>query len=549
MVQDFLQLLPPLPLPAEMHAWDEAAIRLGLPEVLLMENAAREALAVMQTEFAPLKGKKVWLFMGSGNNGGDAVCLARHLLDAGAKPLIFHSKPLRCYQGACGKHVRLARTLGIPFVPLARWDTLTAKSAHRPDILVDGLLGTGFTGPLRPDLHNAIKHINALGQNIPVLALDIPSGLDGLTGKPMPLAVQASHTVSFAAAKPGLLHPAARCWTGQLHVRDIGIPAVIRATKPCSVRLLDAHCLQALPPCPPDGHKYAYGHVLVLGGAYGMGGAAHLAALAALRSGAGLVTAAAPATALADIKGQCPEIITLPLPVSEGLYWPDNIPTPLESILERVTALVLGPGMGSTGAEALLAALLARKQRPPMVLDADGLRMLAKHPHLIPLLTAQDVLTPHPGEAAALLGCDSAAVQEDRPGALQSLCRLSKAVVVLKAAGTLVGQAGQPWLLCPYDLPGLAVAGSGDVLAGCIGALLGRLERKAHASSTQKTQTALIAAALGVSLHALAGLELAKKYPRGHLASELADQLPQVWASQAPPLTIYQEILPCPPCC
>ena len=557
MLREFLRHLPPLPLPAEMRAWDAAASKLGLPEIVLMENAARAALAVMQEEFAPLAGKRVWLFMGSGNNGGDAACLARHLLDAGAIPLVFHSRPLRSCRGACGRHVRLARALGVSFLPLARLAPLVASPASRPDILVDGLLGTGFAGPLRPDLCDAVSRLNELGQHAPILSLDIPSGLDGLTGKPSPLAVQARHTVSFAAAKPGLLHPTTRYWTGTLHVRDIGIPLAIRATSPCSAHLLDGHCLRALPMLPKDGHKYTYGHVLVVGGASGMGGAAHLAARAALRCGAGLVTAAASATALADIRGASPEIITIALPTAQGQPWPTDIPATLESALGRASALVLGPGMGRQGGEALLAALLARENRPPAVLDADALRLLAQNPQLLPLLREQDVLTPHPGEAAALLGCGSSAIQSARLTALHELCQLSKAAVILKGAGSLVGQAGQPWLLSPYDLPPLAVAGSGDVLAGCVGALLGRRGQWGGASlpSSSKnraapdaTPPALVAAALGVALHALAGLKLGSKCPRGHLASELADCLPHAWASYATAPAKFQEVLPWPAC-
>ncbi|MDO5484261.1 MAG: NAD(P)H-hydrate epimerase, partial [Desulfovibrionaceae bacterium] len=250
----FYSLLPPLPLPQEMRQWDKAAIALGLPEMLLMENAARAALAVMQKYFAPLGGKRIWLFMGGGNNGGDAACLARHLLDSGAEPLLLHSKPLAACTGASGRHLRLARAAGVTCTPLSRmrWPP---EPDSLPHIVVDGLLGTGFRGPLRPELLKIIRRINTLAGHAPVLALDIPSGLDGLTGAPAPEAVRACRTVSFAAAKPGLMQPAARAWTGQVHVCPIGIPASVREAAPCSARLIDGHCLRALPPVAAAGHK------------------------------------------------------------------------------------------------------------------------------------------------------------------------------------------------------------------------------------------------------------------------------------------------------
>ena len=534
---EFLELLPPLPLPAEMRAWDAAAVKLGLPEVLLMENAARAAFDVLRAYRPHLAGQTVWLFMGSGNNGGDAACLARHLLDAGARPLVLHTKALGAYKGVTAKHLRIARSVGVPFAPLARHDW-----QEPPDILVDGLLGTGFNGELRPTLRTIVERINQLVPSRFVLALDIPSGLNGTTGRPSPVAVRATATVSFAAAKPGLILPWARPWTGRLHVRAIGIPAVTRAACPCGAYLLDGRCLRALPGLPENSYKNSFGHALVLGGAPGLSGAAHLAARAALRAGAGLVTAAAPAAALADIKSGWPEIMTLALTGPGAHQWPDSVSEALQELCARCTALVAGPGMGrGEDAARFLEALLNLSQRPPTVFDADALMLLARRPALLEQLTERDILTPHPGEAAALLACSTSEIQAARPAALVRLCSRCAGVVVLKGTGTLVGQSGAPLLVSPYDVPQLAMGGSGDVLAGCLGGLLARGDGADLPS--------LGVAGVGVALHALAGRLCAATWPeRGNRASELADTLPKVRTGLTYATTdqIRQEVLPWP---
>lgn len=577
--QDWLNSLAPLPTAAEMRAWDAAAVALGIPEMVLMENAAQAALDVLHAEQGNLAGKPILLLMGSGNNGGDAACLARRLLSCRAVPLVLHTRPLRACTGVTARHVRAARACGVPFCGLGAQPAQVfarlmqghmvpaQKAKHSPQsgvwtdwaqapILVDGLLGTGFQGPLRPPMAALIEAINHWSSGCPtrfVLALDIPSGLEADSGQAAPCAVRAQATVSFQAAKPGLHLPAARAFTGHLHIRDIGIPPCVQRAVPPSFRLLPelfslpsgAGQSDAVPPAlftgpAAESFKNSYGHVLVLGGSAGLTGAAHLAARAALRSGAGLVSVAAPASLCAEIKHGLPDIMTLPLPVGipaaprpfraeapdsvdtrkgdDTANWPQSPPPALTELLLRCSAVVIGPGMGrSVQAAALVRAVLALPQRPPAIIDADAL-------HIVPLnlLTQHDILTPHPGEAAALLHSTSQAIQAQRVGALQALCRLSPSVWVLKGAGTLLGQQGYCTLLSPYAVPTLAVGGTGDVLSGCIAALLGCLPK-----ATLELRS-LAAAVLGVCVHAEAGKILAASYPwRGNLASEVADALPQ----------------------
>ena len=486
--------LPPLPLPHEMQQWDKQAVELGILPEILMENAAAAAFRQLSALCPRLAGKQVWLLMGSGNNGGDAACLARYLLDAGACPHVFHTRPLEHYRNETAYHLRTALTCGVPFLPVA---ALTETPLPHPDILVDGLLGTGFSGQLRDDARRLVSFVNELSPRPLILSLDVPSGLDATSGLPCPEAVKADMTVSFA------------------------MPAKVREEGPCSFRLLDGHALTLLPAMTAASYKNTYGHILVMGGRPGMCGAGHLAARGALRSGAGLVTAAMPAAGEDQVRMGWPEIMTLPLGDPGNRDWPAQLPDDLRQRLHQCRALIIGPGMGrGQDSHAFLAALLKEPERPACVFDADALMLLAGDPALLAALGPGDILTPHPGEAAALLHCPGSAVQQDRMAALKALCAAVPAAIVLKGAGTLVGQRDCPTGLSPLDVPQLAMGGSGDVLAGCTAALLARLQESPRAAHQ--------AACLAVALHAAAGRILARTHPhRGNVAGELADALPQ----------------------
>ncbi len=518
-------LYSPLPTPAEMAAWDKASIeRYGIPEFTLMENASREAFHVLHPLLAP--GSRVLVLIGRGNNGGDGAAVARHLLDSGHAVLVCHAHPLEKLTGVAAEHAALAARTGVPFVPATLRDgVLDVPEPWRdiagiPHMLIDALLGTGFSGELREREQELVRHINALRERAFVVALDIPSGLDGLTGAARPDAVRARLTVTFAAAKIGLCLPQAAPYTGELHVRPIGIPRQICDELPPSFRLLDPQG-PLFPPPAAGMHKGDAGRVLIIGGSPEFIGAPQLAALGALRAGAGLVSVACPADLAGQIRGAWPEIMALPL--GAGCAWTEDMIAPLlafVSTLPEKSALVLGPGLGRSPAAALLVrAVLGMEKRPALVLDADGLFPLAPDSDMAALLRAEDCITPHPGEAAHMLGMDTAAVQTDRPAAARALARRGKATVVLKGAGSLVCRHDEPVTLAPFAAPSLAVGGSGDVLAGVVAALLARGCEGA--------------ACLGVYLHGRAGELLARRYPRrGVLAREIADAVPLAAAEQ-----------------
>ncbi len=511
-----------LPTPAEMALWDRAAMRdFRIPEFALMENASREAFHVLRSLSNPRQ--TVLVLMGGGNNGGDGAALARHLRDAGYAVLVCHTSPLSRLRGAAKAHCELARRCGVPFARLDQTGAdekgLRIPYAHHAfaanaAVIVDALLGTGFKGPLRQRELALVRYCNNAAARSFVFSLDIPSGLDGLTGEPGPEAIRAHAAVTFEAAKTGLCLPQAKAYTGTLHVRPIGIPLAVRETHPPSFLLMDP-APGSRPKASPLQHKGDAGRVLVIGGSEAYTGAPQLAALGALHAGAGLVSVACPGGLAASIRGAQPEIMALPL--GSGLQWSD---VPLPELLRAVeelpgkSAVVLGPGLGrGKGAEALVRGVLGLAKRPPLVLDADGLFPLGQDPgsSLWNGLRETDILTPHPGEAGHLLGVDTGRVQADRPAALRALTERLAAAVVLKGSGTLVGQRGKPCALAPFASAALAVGGSGDVLSGIC------------AAYAAKGHSAFMAACLAVYTHGKAGKILENDHPhQGALAGDIA---------------------------
>ncbi len=509
--EDFLAALAPVTTAEEMRQWDADAMALGIPGHVLMENAAQAARSVLCAAVPDLAGKRVALLMGSGNNGGDAAALSRMLLDCGASPVVYHTKPLERARGDAAFFVQIAQTCGVPFEPVEHF-------TGDCDILVDGLLGTGFQGSLREDLLSLVRLCNSSRHSF-VLALDIPSGLDAFTGLACPEAVRADATVTFAAAKPGLILPWARACTGPVHVCYIGTPLKASLKTPASFRELDAKALAFLPGCQTISYKNSYGHVLVVGGAHGLSGAAHISAWSALRAGAGLVTAAAPSASAGEVKGGAAEIMVRPLGSASERNWRKKDVADLADLLSRVQALLVGPGMGRDEDSAtFLQALLKKDRSCPLILDADALVLLGENRELVKYLHPEDIVTPHLGEARALLGARSGidpVVQ--RHAALVRLNEMLGCTVLLKGPGTMIKAPGTPTLIFGEDIPQLSCGGSGDCLGGVIAALAAR------------GVPSLQAAALGCVWHGEAGRALQDDYPaRGNLAHDIADRLPCV---------------------
>jgi len=501
----------PLPTPAEIATWDAASVaECGMSFLALMENASREAMHALIGEVGDVHGKRVLLLAGPGNNGGDAIALARHLDGLGAHITLALARPRGRYKGPAGYNARLAAKLGLPMLPLAKLDL---SRLDPPDILIDGLLGTGFVGTLRPEMAAIVTAVNRLRERSFLFALDIPSGLSGETGRPSPVAVMAHATVTFEAVKTGLVATEAAPFVGKLLVREIGIPRAVKTAHPCRAARISPRIVAALPPVLPTLHKGSAGRVVIVGGSRGLTGAPLLAALGALRAGSGLVSVACPGAVEVALKAGHPDVMTMP--IGENSSFTLSEVQAARAVVAGADAVALGPGLGRhPDTAAFLAALLPLSCR--LVLDADALYFLAAEPDLAKKLGPDTVMTPHPGEAARLLGTNVAAIEADRLGMARELARKYGCVTVLKGPATVIATPDGQEAVSPIVAPNLAVGGSGDVLSGLMANLLSR------------ALSPLLAASLAVYWHGRCGESLAAAYPaRGNLASEIADMLPR----------------------
>ncbi len=508
-------MFAPLPTPAEIAVWEKLTIEdFGLPGLVLMESASREALYVLQQHFGDLRGRSAIFFAGPGNNGGDAFALARHLHNLGCKVLILHMKHKKDYTGDSALQLGMVEQLGVACSYLPEYDIDLLPSI---DIVVDGLFGTGLSGEIREDRLRWIKRVNRVGRDAFVLSLDIPSGINGVTGEPMPIAVKADVTITFEEAKLGLFLPPAKEFTGQLVIGKIGIPRSLKAQNPCKHVAVTKKILQKIATPSPTMYKGKAGHLLIIGGSAGLSGAPALTALGALRSGVGLVTVASPEGLCPEIKNGFPEIMTLPL--TTGKEWNQECMEALRPHLDKFSSVVIGPGLGrSQGAHGFLHEYM-KAPHLRTIYDADALYFLAQDETLAAGLDTNCIYTPHPGEMAAFFDVTPKKINLSRITYAKDFTERFPGTLILKGAATIIAssQKEAPLYVSPFTTPSLAVGGSGDVLAGIAGNLRGQ------GFSTIDT------AALAVYWHGLAGQKLLQEFPlRGNLAREIAHQLPFV---------------------
>ncbi|MGA1375745.1 MAG: NAD(P)H-hydrate dehydratase [Steroidobacteraceae bacterium] len=478
-----------------VRALETAAIQAGTPGFALMHRAGVAALQALRARWPA--AREILVLCGGGNNGGDGYVLARLARDAGLSPRVLAAVPVDRLTGDAARAAADCAKGGTPI------ETASVSTLNAADVIVDALLGIGLQDDVRPELGALVHRINEM--RVPVLALDMPSGLCADTGEVRGMAVRAALTVTFIARKKGLWLGAGPDYAGEVVLADLDVRA---SHVDASLHLLDETDLfLGLPPRARDVHKGLFGNILIVGGGEGMPGAVRLAGEAALRAGAGWVTVwASPESALAVAAG-CPELMVRGMGTATA-------PTEVLGVAE-VIAIGPGLGRGEWGRASFANTLeVARARQIGLVLDADALNLLAEQPGItLPRLC---VMTPHPAEAARLLGKSTADIQRDRYGSLKELANRYAATVVLKGAGTLVSD-DTPWI-CDRGTPAMAAPGMGDVLTGVIAALLGQ-----GLSPVQ-------AARLGVLWHALAGEVAAAGVDRGVLASEVSTALPKVLA-------------------
>jgi NAD(P)H-hydrate epimerase len=514
-----------------MRGVDRAAIeRLGLPGLVLMENAALGVVDAIGRQYP--EAESAAIFCGPGNNGGDGLAVARQLATRGYAVEIFVAVGKagkagkageRQPSGDAGLQLAVCRRLELTIHELATDGDAPAAAAGlaaalaaagRHDLVIDALFGTGLARPLTGFYARLVEGLNEVPR--PRVAVDIPSGLSGSHAEAPGPHLLADLTVTFAAPKVAHVFPPAADAVGELVVTDLGFPRRLVDEAEGDLHLLVGEELGGLlPPRARDSHKGDYGHLLLVAGSPGKAGAAVLAARAAVRAGAGLVTAAVPETILQIV--HLGSIESMVLPLAAGLS--------AEQVLAAAagkSALAVGPGLGQEAETVAAIRRLVAAVELPLVLDADGINAFAGRPAELAARRAPTVLTPHPGELGRLLGISTAEVQADRPAAARRAAAATGAIVVLKGSLTLIAAPGGGLYVNPTGNPGMASGGTGDVLTGILGGLLAqRLEP-------------LDAACLAVYLHGLAGdLALARLRGPSLAAEDLIASLPAAFADLA----------------
>lgn len=474
-----------------------AATEYGISGITLMKRAGRAAFDVACETWPD--NKSWWILCGGGNNGGDGYVFAALAAQRRHHVRVLTLADPTTLKGEAAAAYQYALQESVPVEPYRAALLEQADSA----VVVDALLGTGVQGEVRADCADAIAAINA--RRLPVLALDVPSGLNADTGAVLGGAVCATMTVTFIGCNLGLLTGAGPAHTGTLVFDGLGVPEALYEKVEHAASHVDRAPLKTLlPKRAVDAHKGQFGHVMVIGGDRGFGGAAMMSAEAALYTGAGLVSLATQADHIGAALMRRPEVMALGVPSGQEL----------EPHLARPDVLVVGPGLGQRpwSEQMLQQALVAEK---PLILDADALNILSQG--RIPMPShRQWILTPHPGEAARLLGVSTGEIQNDRVAAAQKLQQKWGGVIILKGAGTIICD-GHKVVIAKVGNPGLATGGTGDVLSGVLGSLVAQ------------GVSLMDAAQLGVCLHGDAA-DLAVKHTgmAGLLASELAPYIRQI---------------------
>lgn len=506
----------------QMRELDRRTIEeIGIPGIDLMERAgAGVAQAVRRLTDLTRSDRhaRVWLVAGRGNNGGDVAVAARLLHDQGFSVIVTLAASADDVKGDARDALDRMRRAGIDLLEAPNAENWTHAEGGPFGFVVDGLLGTGTTGPAREPIASAIRAINREGAHALVVAVDVPSGLDADTGAAHGDVVRADMTITMGLPKCGLLNPAALEWVGHVDVTDIGIPPSLWESIDSEVDLITPHDLKPLlPPRRRNVHKGDFGRALLIGGSPGYSGAIALAARAALRSGTGLVTVLTPASVAPIVAGLVPEAMVHPATATpagtlcaDSLHnWPGDP--------EAFDAILIGPGLTPHETSLGLIEQALRTIAVPIVLDADALNVVTGRLSVL-RRDAPVIVTPHPGEMARLLNTTSDAVQADRFAAARRLVDETGAVTVLKGAGTIVADSARPLSVNLTGNPGMATGGTGDVLSGLITGLLAQGLKPADA------------ARLGVYVHGRAG-DLAAWHgsPISLIAGDIIEALPRAF--------------------
>jgi hydroxyethylthiazole kinase-like uncharacterized protein yjeF len=461
---------------AEMKDIDRKAIEeLGIPGVVLMENAGLRIVRALKARFPDVSGETVVVVAGKGNNGGDGFVVARHLFNSGARPEVILLASKDEVRGDAAINLAVALKMGIPVAEVrsaAEWKKVRVAVFHA-SVVVDAIFGTGLVKPLDGLYAAAVGDINRSAAF--KLAVDIPSGLSSDTFEVIGPCVKADLTVTLAAPKVAHIFPPAADSVGELVVAPIGIPSVLFEDPGLRLELVEEATVRPFfLKRKKDTHKGSYGHVLVVAGSLGKSGAAALAGRAALRTGAGLVTVATAAGVLPSVARTMAELMTEPLPETpERTIAASALPRAVE-LLRGKNAVLVGPGLTTHPSTAEFVSGFLPKIKVPVVIDADGLNIVAARLDVLRRLAAPAVLTPHPGEFARLVGRTSEEVLRHRLELVPEFAAKHGLTVVLKGYRTLIAAPDGRVFVNPTGNPGMATGGTGDVLGGMIASELGQ---------------------------------------------------------------------------
>ncbi len=503
----------------EMRALDKEAIEeYKIPSLVLMENAGLRTVEVIEEVLDDVRGKSILILVGIGNNGGDGLVIARHLINAGALVDIFVWGEAKELSPDAATNYRIVERMQANLFLLKNEEGLNKLmlSLLTADLIIDSIYGVGFKGKLNEFDSKVVNMVN--WAKAPVIAVDIPSGVDANTGKVAGEAVKAMHTVTFGLPKLGLILEAGKNYVGSLSVADISLPYNLLSDSKLKCNIITSQIVSSLlKPRLAESHKGTYGHVLVVGGSIGLTGAVVMTANAAVKTGAGLVTAAVPESLLPLVQNHLTEAMTSPLAQTSQATIALEAKPALENLLGTVSVCAVGPGMARYPEALAIMDFIMERAGVPIIIDADGLNALRRDISILKDRQVPIVLTPHPGEMARLTKKSIAEVQANRLNIALEFAHEWGVTVVLKGNNTIIATANGEAYININGNPGMATGGSGDVLTGMIASLIAQGLNPVEASLT------------GVFLHGAAGDKAAQiKGQRSMIAGDLINYLSDI---------------------
>jgi NAD(P)H-hydrate epimerase len=499
----------------QMKDIDKAAIEgMGIPGLKLMEVAGKSVAEVIADYLGEVGDKKIFIFCGKGNNGGDGFVAARYLTQWGAKVDCFLLGRKTEVKGDAEVNLKKALDLNISISEVQSSDELDREI--EADLLVDGIFGTGFKGEIKGELGEIVERLNQL--EIPKLSIDAPSGLDCDTGEVASNCFRADVTVTLALPKLGQFVFPGKSYCGHTYVADIGIPPEAVGGEKIQLNVLTpSEVVSMLPKRPPDGHKGTFGKLAIIAGSVGMTGAATLTSLSALKAGCGMVILGCPASLNDIFEIKMTEVMTRPLPeVRKKRVLAKRSLGEIRKLLKWADTLALGPGLGQHFETVELVQRLVSTLKHPVVIDADGLNALAKNPDLLKNRTTPTIITPHIGELSRLVALPIEEIERDRIEIARKTASHFGLILVLKGAPTVIAEPGGEVWINPTGNDGMATAGCGDVLTGII------------ASFLTQGMGPLESAICGVYIHGLAGdLAANDRGQFGTIAGDIMEMVPE----------------------